>query len=511
MIVTFGLLAIFFAGVIMVLQRSRIQDRSFTDYAVGGRSFGARYQAMSFLNTWYPGSMFTAFGALSVTSGVVSFYVLSYSLLTVVLLWVLARPVWIWGNAYDLRTQPDLFALRYGSRHIRTIAAVIGIVSGLPWLVLGMQALGNLFQAMSLGALSFSSAVILGVLVIAVRQIWTVRMGMRGVVISDYIQGVVAYIGGGLMLAGLIVWLVVARGSALATLDPKMFAIPSFGSKEGPLYVFALVFTGALGGWCWPYIFVRLFTADGVGSLKKSAVLAVPLTFMFGVALLIFGMLASGVPEAVAKPDDVWFIVSQQAGGLVLLGLAGVVLLAASMGHTDGNIQAYGAQLANDLVGNYVELDQRQMIVIAKLGMLALTLLASWLATLTLPALFSLAVLAYQGIIQLSVPQFLGIFWRRGNRQGAIAGMIVGFVVAVGLELAFSGSLPFGWGLTSGCFGLVANLFVYLACAYLIPQSETERARVEALFAVVAVQGAEATRAGVSSPILSSANSSRAV
>jgi len=230
---------------------------------------------------------------------------------------------------------------------------------------------------------------------------------------------------------------------------------------------------------------VRLFTADSVHSLKKSAALAVPLTFLFGVALLIFGMLASKVPEAVAKPDDVWFIVSQQAGGLVLLGLAGVVLLAASMGHTDGNIQAYGAQLANDLVGNYVQLDQKRMIVIAKVGMLILTLLASWLATLTLPALFSLAVLAYQGIIQLSVPQFLGIFWKRGNRQGAFAGMILGFVTAVGLEFAYGGRLPFGFGLTSGCCGLAVNLLVYVACAYLLPHSSEERRRIEELFVVV--------------------------
>lgn len=499
MIITFGLLFVFFAAVVWVLQRNQVYDRSFTDYAVGGRSFGARYQAMSFLNTWYPGSMFTAFGALSATAGVFSFYVLSYSLLTVVLLYVLARPVWIWGKAYDLRTQPDLFALRYGTKHIRTIAALIGIVSGLPWLVLGMQALGNLFQAMSLGTLSFSTSVIIGVLVIAVRQIWTVRMGMRGVVISDYVQGLVAYVGGGAMLVGLIVWLVVVKGSTLGNLDPKMYQIPSFGSKEGPLYLFALMFTGALGGWCWPYIFVRLFTADGVHSLKKSAAIAVPLTFLFGVALLIFGMLSSKIPEAMAKPDDVWFIVSQQAGGLVLLGLAGVVLLAASMGHTDGNIQAYGAQLANDLVGNYVELDQKRMIVIAKIGMLLLTLLASWLATLTLPALFSLAVLAYQGIIQLSVPQFLGIFWRRGNKQGAIGGMVVGFVTAVGLELVYGGQLPFGYGLTSGCFGLAVNLLVYIACAYLIPQSVEERERVDTLFQVVETRKRGAVAAASSS------------
>ena len=30
------------------------------------------------------------------------------------------------------------------------------------------------------------------------RQVWTIRMGMRGIVISDTFQGIVAYVGGAL-------------------------------------------------------------------------------------------------------------------------------------------------------------------------------------------------------------------------------------------------------------------------------------------------------------------------
>ncbi|WP_290989093.1 sodium:solute symporter [Hyphomicrobium sp.] len=485
MFITFGCIAIFFALIVVILQLSGIRDRNFTEYAVGGRSFGANYQAMSFLNTWYPGAMFTAFGGMAASAGVISFYVLSYSLLTVVLMYLMARPVWVWGKTFDLRTQPDLLALRFDSRHIKTIAAVIGIISGIPWLVLGMQALGTLFQQMSLGALTFSDAVIVGVAVIALRQIWTVRMGMRGVVISDMAQGIVAYIGGGAILIGLIVWMIVSQGITFASLDAGKFAIPSIGSKEGPLYVFSLILTGTIGGWCWPYIFVRLFTADGVRSLKKSAAVAVPLSLTFGVALLVFGMLGSQVGGVGGEPNNVWFIVSREAGGLWLLGLAGVVVLAASMGHTDGNIQATGAQIANDLVGNYKTLDQAQLIVIAKLGMLGLTLLSAWLACLELPALFQLAVLAYQGIIQLAVPQFLGIFWRRGNKYGAIAGMTAGFAVAVVLELIYPGYLPWAYGLTSGAVALVVNLAIYVAAAYLVPQSREEEERVEKLFQMV--------------------------
>lgn len=500
MIITFGALAAFFAVIVLILQLSKSKDRDFTDYAVGGRSFGARYQAMSLLNTWYPGSMFTAFGGMAAASGVISFYVLSYSMLMVVLLYFMARPVWVWGKTFDLRTQPDLLALRFDSRHIRTIAGVIGIVSGIPWLVLGMQALGTLFQYMALGNLTFSHAVILGVAVIAVRQFWTVRMGMSGVVISDFAQGIAAYIGGGLILAGLIGWMWLARGITFDSLDPKLFALPGIGSKEGPLYLFSLMFTGAIGGWCWPYIFVRMFTADGVASLKTSAAVAIPLSLVFCGLLLVFGMLASQVPGVAAHPNDVWFIVSQEAGGLWLLGLAGVVVLAASMGHTDGNIQATGAQIANDLVGNYWKLDHAQLIVIAKIGMLGLTILSAWLACLDLPALFSLGVLAYQGIIQLAVPQFLGIFWKRGNKYGAIGGMLAGFVCAVALELAFPGYLPWAYGLTSGAVALAVNLAVYVAAAYLVPQSAEERARVDRLFGTVRDRSRAGAGAAVSQP-----------
>src|SRR4051812_26284609 len=123
-IITFGSILAFFAGIIYVLHRSHIRDRTFTDYAVAGRSFGGFYQAMAFINTWWPGTTFIAFAGLSAGAGVLGFYALSYSLMTVVLMYVMARRVWIWGAKFNLRTQPDLFSLRYGSKNIRTVAAV---------------------------------------------------------------------------------------------------------------------------------------------------------------------------------------------------------------------------------------------------------------------------------------------------------------------------------------------------------------------------------------------------
>jgi SSS family solute:Na+ symporter len=437
---------------------------------------------MSFLNTWYPGAIFVAFAGLAAGRGAIAFYPLTYSALTVVLMYLIAGRVWVWGSRFDLCTQADLFALRYGSRHIRSIAALIGVISGFPWLVLGMQALGTLFRFMSLQTLSFDAAVLTGVAVMAIRQFWTVRMGMRGVVISDMVQGLVAYVLGTLVILGIVFWLRASRGVAISDIPPQMFELPGRGSKEGPLYLFALMFTGTLGGWCWPSIFVRLYTADGVRSLKQSAAISVPLGSAFYASLVIMAMMASTLPELANRPDDIWFSVNQLAGGTFLLGVACVIVLAASMGNIDGGIQATGAQIANDIVGNYRKLPPDRLIVIAKAGMAAVTLLAAWLACQKLPQLFTLAVLSYQGIIQLAVPQFLGIAWKRGNLVGAIGGMVTGFVVAVLLELRYSGPLPWAYGLTSGVAALGVNLIVYVVAAYLFPHSPGERCRIDGLF-----------------------------
>jgi len=207
------MIALFFLAVIVVLQRAHVSDKSFTDYAVADRSFGAGYQAMSFLNTWWPGSIFLALTGLAVSDGVTAFYMPIYSLLTVVLMYVMTDRVWLWGKLFDLKTQPDLFALRYNSRTFAIIGSFVGIISGVPWLVLGFKGLGALFQALSLGAIDATSAVFIGVVLMAVRQLWTIRMGMRGVVISDMLQGIVAYVGGSLIILGLIAWLIYFRGT----------------------------------------------------------------------------------------------------------------------------------------------------------------------------------------------------------------------------------------------------------------------------------------------------------
>ncbi len=504
MIVTFSLITLFFLAVIVILQRAHVSDKSFTDYAVADRSFGAGYQAMSFLNTWWPGSIFLALTGLAVSDGVTAFYMPIYSLLTVVLMYVMTDRVWLWGKLFDLKTQPDLFALRYNSRTFAIIGSVVGIISGVPWLVLGFKGLGALFQALSLGAIDATSAVIIGVVLMAIRQFWTIRMGMRGVVISDMFQGIVAYIGGSLIILGLIAWLIYSHGASVKVLSPTHLEAPGFFATVGPLYFFSLIFSGVVGGWCWPATFIRLYTADSVRSVQRAGAMGAPLSLLFGIALVVLGLLAGLLPEVAAAPDLAWFTICRMAGGPLLLGLGGVVVLAGTMGNVDGNVQACGAQIANDIVGAYLRLDHKRAVLSAKIGMLAITLLSAWLATRTISHLVTLAILSYQGIIQLAVPQYLGIFWKRGNAIGSILGTVVGFVLAIFLQAIYPDGPAWAWGLTSGVLALVVNASVYVGCAVLLPHADAERRRINDLFALTNGQlgGPNAVAANAPHPVM---------
>lgn len=483
-VIGYGAVAVLFAVIVVVLERSRraAGDGSFSEYATAGRSFGSWFSMMAFVNTWYPGTMFVSFAGLAAASGVIGFYFVPYSLLAVVLMYFLARPVHVWGTQHDLRTQADLLGLRYGSRTVRVVAAIIGIVASFPWVILGMQSLTLVFTYLSFGRVDASDAVYVGIAVIVLRQVWTVRMGARGVVISDMVQGVVAYLFGTLLIFGLLTWLL-TNGHGFGELGEEAFTIPGPGSATGALSYFSLVLTGVLGGWCWPDIFVRLFASRGPETIKRAAVQAAPLLFLFGVGLVLVAIAGATVPGVAEAPDAVWFLVADQAGVLVV-ALAGVCVVAATMGNVGANLQALGAQTANDLVGAL----RRERVEDARIGQAAVAiicLLAAIFAVTTaqkVSGLVELAMISYAGIAQLAPTLFLGIFWRRGTALAATVSMIAGFAVAGYLQWRHPTSVPGLEGLSAGVVGLFVNAGLYVLITLVRPADRAERERVDRLF-----------------------------
>jgi Na+/proline symporter len=293
------------------------------------------------------------------------------------------------------------------------------------------------------------------------------------------------------LCAALCVLLMMSGGQAsfahLAQLPASMLVIPGgSGSTYGPMYMFSLIFTGVIGSMCWPMSFQRIYTASGVRAVKKGTVLTILLVGGFYGILMLFAAAISQDPAVAAHPQHGWFLALFSIGGPWLLALALVIVLAASIGHVDGCVQVCGTQFANDLATWNTPRSDRQKTFLAKAGMVVFISAASLLAYLTFDyaRLQLLAQISYQGIIQLAVPLFFGIFCKRGNKQGAIGGMLVGILVAIVLTTIYPDDIPALGSLTSGIIGLVFNAGIFLACAFAIKPSAAEVERVDALFAM---------------------------
>jgi SSS family solute:Na+ symporter len=504
LLITCGMSGVFFGLIVAILYMTYRQQTTFTDYAVGGRSFSAWYIAMSYANSWWPGATYIAYFGLAAGSGVVGFYALSYSLVGVATMYFMARRAWNWGQRFNLRTQPDMIGLRYGSKAAGTIASVIGVISLFPWIVLAMQAMGTLVSFMTYGELGTTAALLVGMAVIVIRQYWTVRMGMRGLVITDLIQGIVAYLVAALVLLLILVFYFDGF-AAMHKLNASMFNFPGDGPGVYGIWYFpAIIFTGIVGSLCWPTSYQRIYTADSVRSVKLGTLLNIPISGIFYTMLTLVAMSAATLPQVVKAPQDGFFLTMEAAGGTWLLALGCLIVLAASMGWIDGCVQVCGTQVANDIVGKHRDLTDRQLTVLAKASMVVFLVLGVVVAyaTFNYDKLINLAIMAYQGIIQLAVPMFAGLFWRRGTRNGAIAGMLSGFVVALILTAIYPDHVSWLGGATAGIPALALNLVVFVVVSLLQPQSDEEKARVDTLFAQgdFSLRRVERPAAGVAGP-----------
>jgi Na+/proline symporter len=489
-IVPFLMLAVFYAIVIAILYRTQSKAKpSFNEYAVGGRSYGPWFVAMSYVNSWWPGATFIAFFGLAAGAGVFGFYGLAYSTLGIGLMYFLATRAWRWGAKYNLRSQPELLGMRYNSRWVKVVASLIGIVSVFPWVVLGMQALGQIFEVASGRTWPVTVCLSVGLLTILVRQFWTVKMGMRGLIMTDLFQGIVAYV-----VAGIVcLFMLIGVGNSpisfadLAVLPEKFLRMPGDGGHYGPLYLFSLIFTGVIGSLCWPMSFQRIYTASGVRTVKAATIRTMFLSGTFYTLLMLVGIAATTKTAIAAAPQLGWFSLLEQYGGTWMLGLAVTIVFAASMGHIDGAVQVCGLQIANDIVKRpSKDLSDVQLTQVAKVSMVAFMLLAGVVAffTFNMDRLQLLAQMSYQGIIQLAVPIFFGIFWKGGNKYGVIAGMLSGFIFALVLTVFFPDDIPSLGSITGGVIGLLVNVIVFLVVSATTGRTATERSRVEELFEV---------------------------
>ncbi|MCT7375134.1 sodium:solute symporter family protein [Chelativorans salis] len=272
--------------------------------------------------------------------------------------------------------------------------------------------------------------------------------------------------------------------------------------------------------WSLLFIFLLYFTAPALATLTKLQLLDPSLpTAIIGKSfdevaslawiqnwqsvgfLAIADQNADGIlqlNEFFMRPDIVVLATPEIAGlPYVISGLVAAGGMAAAMSTADGLLLAIANALSHDLYYKMIDpkADTSIRLIVARVLLVGIGALAALIASLQLTGILGAVAWAFCFAASgLFFPLVLGVWWSRANRQGAIAGMIAGFVAGSAyLYYVYTGGTPI-LGLDDlrfGIVGMAASLVAMVVVTLLTPAPDEEIQRM-----------VEDTRVPVGPPIL---------
>ncbi|MGM9481160.1 sodium:solute symporter family protein [Roseateles sp. NT4] len=191
---------------------------------------------------------------------------------------------------------------------------------------------------------------------------------------------------------------------------------------------------------------------------------------------------------------DLVMLVMPELGGLpyVISGMVAAGGLAAALSTADGLLLAISSALSHDLYYKAInpEASRTRRVTLTKALLLAAALAAAAVASSRPADILAVVTAAFSIAGSTFFPALVaGVFWRRANRAGALAGMLAGLIVCLGyLVLAHPGAraligLPgpatLIWGIqpaSAGLFGVPVGALV-LAIVSLLTAAPSQRDR----------------------------------
>ena len=167
---------------------------------------------------------------------------------------------------------------------------------------------------------------------------------------------------------------------------------------------------------------------------------------------------------------DILVLATPEIAGLpyVISGLVAAGGLAAALSTADGLLLTISNALSHDIYYRTVDraASAQKRVTVSKLLLLVVALVAAYAASLKPADILSLVSAAFSLAASALFPALvLGIFWKRANQNGAVAGMLTGFAVCVYYMLstnpALGGAIANQWfqiaSVSAGVFGIPAG------------------------------------------------------
>jgi cation/acetate symporter len=189
--------------------------------------------------------------------------------------------------------------------------------------------------------------------------------------------------------------------------------------------------------------------------------------------------------EFFMRPDIVVLATPEMAGlPYVISGLVAAGGLAAAMSTADGLLLAIANALSHDLYYKMIDpnADSRLRLIVARILLVIIGVAACAIASLQLTGILGAVAWAFDFACSgLFFPLVLGVWWKRANREGAIAGMVCGLLSGAAYlwYVEHGGALWFGIDhLRFGMIGMPVSLVTMVAVTLMTPEPDAETQRM---------------------------------
>ena len=410
-------------------------DNDSAGYMLGGRNLSPGVAALSAGASDMSGWLLLGLPGYMYSSGVVSIWIALGLTIGAFANYLLVAPrlrvyTEIADNAITL---PDYFANRFEDKShlLRVISAIVIILFFTVYTAASLAGGGKLFDS-ALG-MSYSTGlwVTAGVVVI-----YTLFGGFLAVSTTDFVQGVI------MLLAMIIVPLVAftdlggvgATTTAIRNIDPEMLNIFSGMTFLGILSLLAW----GLGYFGQPHIIVRFMAIRSVKDVPTARRIGMSWMIVSLIGALMTGFAGRAYVQKTAMtlddPETIFLVFTNFLFHPLVSGFLLAAILAAIMSTISSQLLVVSSSLTRDVYKLFFdrEAPEARQVMVGRISVVLVAVVAIFLASDPDSSVLSLVSNAWAGFGAAFGPLVvISLMWKRMNRNGALAGMIVGAVTVI--------------------------------------------------------------------------------
>jgi SSS family solute:Na+ symporter len=431
--------------------------RSSTDYLLAGRNVHPFVMALSYGATFISTAAVVGFGGVAAQLGMGLLWLTFLNIFVgiFVAFVVLGKRTRRMGRSLDAHTFPELLGRRYQSTFIQVFAA-LAIFLLMPLYAAAVLRGGAEFLR-SVFALDLTVATLLFASIVAV---YVVIGGLRGVIFTDALQGVIMFAGMLLLLALTYAHVggVAAGHRALADLTSRVpddlagggmvgwTSMPVIGSPIWYSMVTTLILGVGIGVLAQPQLVVRFMTVRSGRELNRAVLVGGVFIFVMTGAAFTVGPLSNvyfmetqgtlAVAAADGNVDGVipLYIATAMPAWFVVLFM--LTLLSAAMSTISSQFHAMGTAIGRDLYEQGAlrgRVSPAGSVLASRVGIMLAFVITLALALLLPAGIVAAATAVFFGTCAAAfLPAYVGgLFTRRITKAGATAGMATGFALAL--------------------------------------------------------------------------------